>query len=112
MTPPCGRYRACGLREGLDLRTPDGRHAYYPVGRGGLTLYPNGMLAVRNVNAGGTFVRRGRWAMEGGLLLLRLGADTGRFRVSLEGARLRLTPCASWLPRRLLHAPEFERVED
>ena len=106
-----GVWRACGLREGLDLRTPDGRVCYYPVGRGDVTFARDGAFRLRTVNAAGTFAREGSWALAGGALLVRLGGDEGRFLPRVEGRILRLAPDRAHLrcAQKLLHAPAFEK---
>ena len=106
-----GEWRAAGLREGLDLRTPDGRMCYYPVGRGGVAFDADGTFRLRTVNAAGALARKGRWALDDGVLRVYLGGDEGRFRLRVEAGALRLAPdrafarCAD----KLLHAPAFQR---
>ena len=108
-----GSWQACGLREGLDMRGEDGRLCYYPVGRGGLSFEADDALRLTTVNAAGTFVRRGSWRVDGDLLHIRLGRDSGAYRFDLAGDCLRLIPertfysCAD----RLLHRPVFRRCE-
>ena len=119
MRPPwapalIGHWRAAGLREGLDLRTPDGRVCYYPVGRGGVSFGADGAFWIRAVIGGGTLEREGRWALRAGVLCVRLGGDEGRFHPYLEAGALRLAPDRAFLrcADKLLHAPQFMSGED
>ena len=95
------------------MRRKDGRLCYYPVGRGGLSFEANGALRLTTVNAAGTFERGGSWWVDGDLLHIRLGRESGAYRFDLTGDYLRLIPerafygCAD----RLLHRPEFRRFE-
>ena len=106
-----GRWKACGLREGLDLRTPDGRVSYYPVGCGGVAFDMDGAFWLVAVNGAGAFKRQGNWALECGVLRVRLGEDEGKYRLRVEGDALRLAPDGAFLrcADKLLHWPVFQK---
>lgn len=108
-----GAWRASGRREGLDLADARGRLCYYPVGRGEIAFLPGGAFLLTLVNGAGTFCREGRWRMDGNLLILRVGRDEGGFRMRVAGGVLTLAPDRGRLrcPEKLLHWPEFERIE-
>ena len=109
-----GFWRACGLCEGLDMRTADGRACYYPVGRGGVRFEADGRFRLTAVNGAGVFERTGSWALEGSVLHVRLGEDEGRYRLRLEGGALALAPDRTFLrcADKLLHGPVFEKEEE
>ena len=106
-----GRWRACGLREGLDMLRADGRLSYYPVGRGSVAFSPDGGFELTAVTGAGKFTREGRWALRGGLLRIRIGEDSGLYYARSSENRLVLAParetygCAD----KLLHRAEFEK---
>ena len=108
-----GEWRACGLREGLDMLREDGRLCYYPVGRGGITFLPGGVFRLTTVNAAGTLTREGRWSLNAGLVCVRMGEERGAYCADVACGRLTLAP-ERMLYRgesKRLHRPVFERTK-
>lgn len=108
-----GRWRASGLREGLDLLNGRGRLCYYPVGRGGAAFLPDGVFRLTTLNGAGMIEREGCWEARDGRLSIRMDGGLAVYRWQAGDGRLLLTPehafyrCAA----RLLHSPQMSRED-